>query len=92
MAENKRARFIRIAEQRTQNVLDALRALSKCSNPATYELTEADIEKIFAAIDAATKDARDTMLGRKRFTLSSEEENKGEPFSNKSQNAEEATE
>ncbi|MBQ8245831.1 MAG: hypothetical protein IJZ42_01745 [Lachnospiraceae bacterium] len=65
----KRERFIRVAEQRTQKVLDDLKALSKCSHPAVYEMTDEDVEKIFAAIDAAVADARATMTGQKRFTL-----------------------
>lgn len=70
--ETKRSRFIRVAEQRTQKVLDDLKALSKCAHPAVYELTDEDVEKIFAAIEAAVQDARATMTGQKRFTLSKE--------------------
>lgn len=70
--ETKRARFVRVAEQRTQKVLDDLRALSKCAHPAVYELTEEDVEKIFTAIEAAVQDARATMTGHKRFTLTKE--------------------
>lgn len=70
--ETKRERFVRVAERRTQNVLDALKALSKCAHPAVYELTDEDVEKIFAAIEEAVQDARDTMTGQKRFTLSEE--------------------
>lgn len=72
--ETKRDRFIRVAEQRTQKVLDDLKALSKCAHPAVYELTNDDIEKIFSAIDAAVKDARATMTGEKRFKLSASPE------------------
>lgn len=72
--ETKRERFVRVAEQRTQKVLDDLKALSKCSHPAVYELSNDDIEKIFAAIDAAVKDARATMTGEKRFTLAASPE------------------
>ena len=70
--ETKRARFIRVAEQRTQKVLDDLKALSKCAHPAVYELTEEDVEKIFAAIEVAVQDARATMTGQKRFSLTKE--------------------
>lgn len=70
--ETKRDRFIRVAEQRTQKVLDDLKTLSKCAHPAVYELTDEDVEKIFAAIEEAVKDARATMTGQKRFTLTKE--------------------
>lgn len=70
--ETKRMRFVRVAEKRTQQVLDDLKALSKCAHPAVYELTEEDVEKIFAAIEAAVQDARATMTGQKRFSLTKE--------------------
>lgn len=70
--ETKRARFVRVAEQRTNKILDDLHALSKCAHPAVYEYTEADVEKIFGAIEEAVRDARATMTGQKRFTLTKE--------------------
>lgn len=70
--ETKRERFVRVAEQRTQKVLDDLKTLSKCAHPSVYEMTDEDIEKIFAAIDEAVKDAYATMTGQKRFTLTKE--------------------
>lgn len=70
--ETKRERFVRVAEQRTQKVLDDLKALSKCAHPVVYEMTDEDVEKIFAAIEDAVKDARATMTGQKRFTLTKE--------------------
>ena len=72
MKETKRARFTRVAEQRTNKILDDLHALGKCGHPAVYEYTEADVEKIFAAIEAAVQDARATLTGQKRFSLSEE--------------------
>ena len=63
-------RFIRVAEQRTQKVLDDLRVLGKCAHPACYEYSSEDIEKIFDAIERAVQDARDTLEGKKRFVLS----------------------
>lgn len=68
--ESKRDRFIRVAEQRTQKVLDDLQVLAKCAHPACYEYSNDDIEKIFDAIEQAVKDARDTLEGKKRFVLS----------------------
>ena len=67
--ETKRARFVRVAEQRTNKILDDLHALSKCAHPAVYEYTEADVEKIFAAIEEAVREARDALNGSKRFSL-----------------------
>jgi hypothetical protein len=48
--ETKRERFQRIAERRTQQVLEKLRILGNCSNRGIYEFTEDEVEKIFRAI------------------------------------------
>jgi hypothetical protein len=50
--ETKEQRFKRIASKRTEKVLDALRKLGNCSNPAVYSYSEEDISKIFSAIDS----------------------------------------
>ncbi|MCF2138074.1 MAG: hypothetical protein K9W43_12660 [Candidatus Thorarchaeota archaeon] len=46
----KRERFIRLAEQRTNKVLAALRILGNCANRSQYEYTEKDVSEIFKAI------------------------------------------
>lgn len=51
MTEAKRDAFLRLAQRRTQAVLDRLRILSHCANPYAYEYTEEDIRKIFSAIE-----------------------------------------
>lgn len=68
--ESKRERFVRVAEARTQKVLDDLWALGKCAHPACYEYSSDDIEKIFGAIERSVQDARDSLEGKKRFVLS----------------------
>ncbi len=50
--ETKRERFIRLAEIRTNNVLEKLRILGGCANHRMYEYSPIDIEKIKNAIDA----------------------------------------
>ena len=70
MKETKRERFVRVAEKRTQKVLDSLTSLGKCAHPACYEYTNEDLEIIFAAINKAVRDTHDTLIGGKRFTLS----------------------
>ncbi len=71
MNETKRDRFVRIAEQRTQHCLDALRSLSKCAAQASYEYTESDVEQILSAIEKEVQSVRDSFSGKKRFSLSS---------------------
>lgn len=67
--ETKHERFIRVAELRTQNILDDLHKLSKCCHPAVYEYTNEELNKIFAAIEKGLQDVKDTFAGSKRFTL-----------------------
>lgn len=50
-SEEKKARFKRLAASRTEAVLDKLRILSNCANPQLYEYTEAEVKKIFDAIE-----------------------------------------
>ena len=56
--ETKRERFIRIAEARTNKIIDMVQLLGNCSNASAYEYTTAGIDRIFAAIDFELKEAR----------------------------------
>ena len=56
--ETNRERFVRIAEARTQKIIDTIRLLGNCSNSYVYEYTQKDIEKIFSAIEAEIKVAK----------------------------------
>jgi len=73
MSENKRERFVRIAEARTNKILDMLRLLGNCSNKSNYEYDEEDIKQIFSAIDKEVKAAKNAFMGvetkEERFTL-----------------------
>jgi len=57
-AETKREKFVRIAEARTNKIIDMIQLLGNCSNASAYEYTAADIDKIFSAIDSELKEAR----------------------------------
>jgi hypothetical protein len=68
----KRERFERLAEYRTNEVLRKLKVLGNCGNRSAYEYSEEDIGKIFAEIDRHVKEARSTFTFPKRggkFTL-----------------------
>ena len=56
MAENseKREKFVRLAEGRTQSALDAIRKLGNLSNRRAYEYDDADVKKIIKALRDAT--------------------------------------
>ena len=73
MRESKRERFIRIAEARTNKILDMLRLLGNCANKSNYDYDEEDIKQIFAAIDKEVKAAKNSFMGiesnEERFAL-----------------------
>lgn len=58
-SETKRERFVRLAEARTNKIIDMIKLLGNCSNQSQYEYTQKDVNKIFNAIqselDAAKK-------------------------------------
>ena len=75
MAESKRERFVRLAEARTNKILDMLKLLGNCSSKSNYEYTEEDVKKIFGAIEREMKNTRTKFNGsdvqkEDRFTLS----------------------
>lgn len=53
--ESNRERFVRIAEARTQKIINMLDLLGNCSNPYNYEYTQKDVDKMYGAIEAALK-------------------------------------
>ena len=55
--ENKKEKFKRLADYRTNEILKKIKVLGNCSNKSAYEYTEEDINKIFFAIE---KRARET--------------------------------
>lgn len=58
MKEDKKDKFIRIAEARTNKIIDMIRLLGNCSNKASYEYTKEDVKKIFSAIEDELKSAK----------------------------------
>jgi hypothetical protein len=63
----RRKRFIKIAGNRTNRILETLRLLGNCSNRSNYQYFDEDIRKIFGEID---KELRTTKL---KFTENSKE-------------------
>lgn len=56
--ETKRERFVRLAEARTNKIIDMIQLLGNCSNTSIYEYSDSDIEKIFTTIETAVRDAK----------------------------------
>ena len=71
--ETKREKFVRLAEARTNKIIEMLRLLGNCSSKANYEYTDDDIRKIFSTIDKDVKNTKNRFLGidgkEERFTL-----------------------
>lgn len=56
--EQRRERFKRLAEYRTNEVLKRLRVLGNCSNRSAYEYTEEEVNKIFLEIERRVKEVK----------------------------------
>ena len=74
MQETKRERFVRLAEARTNKILNMMRLLGNCASKSNYEYSEEDIKKIFNALDHELKVTKAKFTGAgenpgERFTL-----------------------
>ncbi len=68
--ETKREKFVRLAEARTNKIIDMIRLLGNCANKSNYDYTDADIQKIFSTIEKELKNTKT------KFTVSDTEEEK----------------
>lgn len=72
--ESKRDKFVRIAEARTNKIINMIQLLGNCSNQSLYDYSQKDVNKIFDAIQAEVDEAKkryskqDSQKGSK-FTL-----------------------
>lgn len=56
--ETKYDKFKRLAENRTNKIIDMIRLLGNLSSKSTYEYSEKDINKIFSSIERELKIAK----------------------------------
>ncbi len=54
----KRERFVRVAENRTNKIIEMIRLLGNCSNKSNYEYDEKDINRIYDAIKKELNDSQ----------------------------------
>ena len=72
--ETKREKFVRIAEARTNKIINMIQLLGNCSNQSLYEYSQMDVNKIFNTIQTELDEAKkryskqDSQKGSK-FTL-----------------------
>ena len=74
MKEAKREKFIRLAEARTNKIIDTLQLLGNLSNTGAYDYTKKDVDQMFKAIEDAIADIRKKynktdVKGKKRFSF-----------------------
>lgn len=71
--ETKREKFVRLAEARTNKIIEMLKLLGNCSNTGSYEYTDDDVKKIFGEIERETKNAKARFMStdttNKKFKL-----------------------
>ena len=70
--ETKAQKFKRLAEKRTQAILDGIRKLANLANSNNYEYTQEQVEKIFGAIEERLRLARQRFEADRRLRGSNE--------------------
>ena len=56
--QEKTDRFKRVAENRTNKIIDQIRLLGNCANRSNYEYSEEYVKKIFSAIESELKETK----------------------------------
>ena len=56
--ETKRDKFVRLAEARTNKIIDMIQLLGNCSNLGAYDYKQQDVDKIFTAIENELREAK----------------------------------
>lgn len=72
MGEANRDKFRRLAEKRVNKAVGMIRLIGNLSNRSNYDYAKGDIDKVFSAIEAELKAARN------RFKLADIGKNRGE--------------
>ena len=57
-ANEKRDRFVRIAEKRVNSILQNLNSLGNCANKRNYNYDGEDVRKIFAEIEKKVREIK----------------------------------
>ena len=70
--ETKREKFVRIAEARTNKIINMIQLLGNCSNQSLYEYSQKDVNKIFNTIQ--------TELDKAKKRYSKQDSQKGSKF------------
>ncbi len=68
--ETKREKFLRLANSRTNKVIDTIDLISNLANTSNYEYSKKDVEKIFKAMETALR------LSKMKFDQTTMKKNK----------------
>lgn len=60
----KREKFVKLAEGRTQAALNAIRKIGNLSNDRAYEYTDADVKKIIRALKESVNDIEKRFISK----------------------------
>lgn len=60
--ESKNDKFVRLAENRTNNAIKQIQLISNLSNKRNYDYTREEVDIIFKALNRAIKTARDQFM------------------------------
>jgi len=71
--ESKAAKFKRLAEARTETIIDEIRKLSNLSDTNTYTYTEQQLAKIFGTLTDRLETARMRFLATLKFRHGAEQ-------------------
>lgn len=59
ISENKNEKFRRLAENRTNAIIQKLQLLGNLSNKTIYDYSDEEVKKMFAAIDASLNEVKE---------------------------------
>ena len=58
MKEKNSERFVRVVETRTNKAIEAIERVGECADVRIYEYSQAQVEKVFIALEKAVSEAR----------------------------------
>ena len=61
----KRLKFVKLAERRTKNAIKAIRIIGKLGNPNAYDYSDSDVKKIAKALTDEIESMRTRMKSTK---------------------------
>lgn len=66
MAENKREKFIRLAENRVNSTLKEINLIGNLSNKSNYDYSKEDVDKIIKTLKKAVSDLESKFASKNR--------------------------